>query len=467
MRSQRVKNRFHQALPTLWAAFACADVVTEAARRQLRRSGSPPAAEPAPTWATGQVFIILGRRLLHVLRRMLTADEHYQRLRDRQRRRQKQRDRIAKRAYSELTAARRFFRGLLGYENACRHLGLQGATAREPTTLYHQLDEVLDHLERRAAAAHGELAEADDSWAPKFSSCEAAVARWGERLGASRDELRRALDDVGLGKCEVVQAMLDQRAALADFDRTYKASAHNIEAQLILNGLPTLAAGVRPGVGRRGRPLKKRPVDLYPDLIEQVRSEGLMDLDAADVETVSAGSREHAASSNDAAGAPARDSTSPNGVRNGSPADWGATGAAPEALRHESKIDRPLHKLPGSEEKIAQDVDEQSEAGSKIDPSPHDLSVSDEKIELGAHELSVGESKIDPPLHKPPAPESSGLLAGLTLPPPIPDPGCRHGGDGRRGSYRPKKRSVRLAAGRSTAPKARKTAWWRRLLPAA
>jgi len=109
---------------------------------------------------------------------------------------------------------------------------------------------------------------------PLYTGAERDAEKVVDEVDGVQTELRQALDAVGLGRTEVVAAMLDQRQAMKDFDRISIETAHYLEAQLILFGLPTLAAAVRPGVGRRGRPLKERPVDLYPDLVDQAMSPG-------------------------------------------------------------------------------------------------------------------------------------------------------------------------------------------------
>ncbi len=81
--------------------------------------------------------------------------------------------------------------------------------------------------------------------------------------------------------------MLDQRKAMQHFDRTATHGSQLLEAQLILIGLPTLGDAVRPQIGRRGQPLKQRPVDLHPDLVEQVRAVGMIRLDDRELRSLS------------------------------------------------------------------------------------------------------------------------------------------------------------------------------------
>lgn len=267
MSCKRVRHRFQQALPTLWAAFACADVIAEATRREL---GATAAADPGLAEGSRRMFVLFGRNLLRQLRNLLAVDERYQELRARQRRYQARRDRIAKRLYRELADARRFFKGLFGYDEACEYLGLKGPTAREPWALFHQVDHAV-HRAKSQEPPEGRY------FGKRKDKAKQVVAG----LEALCKELDAAIDDVVRGRTEVDAAMLFQRQAMKEFDRVWKESARVMEAQLIGVGLPTLGDAVRPAVGRRGRPLKKRPVDLYPDLVARVRAEGLMALDVA------------------------------------------------------------------------------------------------------------------------------------------------------------------------------------------
>ncbi|MCP3956972.1 MAG: hypothetical protein GY719_03885, partial [bacterium] len=64
-----------------------------------------------------------------------------------------------------------------------------------------------------------------------------------------------------------------RQRATAAFDRSLKATAHRLEAVLDAGGLFSLADAVRPWTGRRGRPPKEKPVDLYPDLVARAMAD--------------------------------------------------------------------------------------------------------------------------------------------------------------------------------------------------
>ncbi len=260
MNSKRTHNRAEHALPIVWAAFACADVASEAMRRMV---GAP--AVDAGT-RIGGTFIDVGRRILQRMRAMLSADAIYHQLRARQRRRQARRDAIARRLYRQLSQARPRLRRLVKDAEVRCQLEKLGPTRRRPWLLCRQASEILNLLQLRLR---------DD----EISVVTEVIEEIAATLGASLAELNQALDRVGQGRYEVASAMLNQRQAMQRFDRTATRGAQLIEAQLNLIGLPTLGDSVRPQVGRRGRPLKQRPVDRHPDLVEQVRAVGMIQLD--------------------------------------------------------------------------------------------------------------------------------------------------------------------------------------------
>ncbi len=260
MRSKRIHNRAEHALPIVWAAFACADVASEAMRRMV---GAP--AVDAGT-RIGGTFVDMGRRIMQRMRAMLSADEVYHQLRARQRRRQARRDDLAQRLYRQLGQARPRLRCLVKDEVIRHRLEKLGPTRRRPWLLCRQASEILELLRLRV----------QDNEMPVFTQVIEDIEA---SLCISLSELDQALDQVGRGRFEVASAMLDQRKAMQRFDRAATRGGQLLEAQLILIGLPTLGDAVRPQIGRRGRPLKQRPVDLHPDLVEQVRVVGMIRLD--------------------------------------------------------------------------------------------------------------------------------------------------------------------------------------------
>ncbi len=430
MRSKRILNRSQQVMPAIQAAFACAWALVEATKRGIARDGVVGAVGEALSSAGGEIFVILGRNLQRQLRRLLAADDRYQALRARQRRRRSRRDEIVKRAHAGLVNNRKYLKGLFGYEGACEFLGLRGPTAREPRDLHLQLEEAVWW-------ARGWDEQPEPLVAGGAEEAEKCLVRL-EDLYA---ELDGALEEIGRGDREMEAAMLAQRAAMAEFDRAFQHSAGAMEAQLIEAGLPALAAAVRPGVGRRGRPLKNRPVDRYPDLVARVVAEGLMEFDVAEEE----------------------------GVRDGSAGDESVSTGAGKGLARKRIIEHALPEHSAGERKIEQPVPERSEGEEKSGHLLPECSGSEEKSAHLLHELAGGEEKIEQPLPESATRMVGGFFAGLTLSPPVAACGrARRGNDLGRRSYRVERRG-RPQAGRSRLERVRKvtSSWWQRLVRAA
>ncbi len=445
MRAQRVLHRSRQATPVIAATCAFADVVVEATKRGLRRNPRTTPAEAAQASATGQVFRLLGRELRHRRRLMLDADDRYQELRSRQRRLRLERDQIARRAYRGLVAARKVLKGLFGYEGACDFLGLRGPTRREPRDLNYQLGEAVWW-------ARNHEAEVDPLHVGAEEEAESCVAS----LELLHADLGRSLGDVLRGWRQTTAAMLEQRAAMAEFDETSKHVAGTLEAQLIAVGLPTLAAAVRPGVGRRGRPLKRPPVDRHPDLVEQVRARGLIEAHSTSSKLSGNDSELEPTAQNAAGLGDAVDVELSNRVRSDSAHVEIIEQPLPQRSRGDEKAEKPFHKRSGDEAIIEQALPERSGA--------------EEKSRHLVRKQTGSDSKIEQPLRKSGNGEASVVMSRLTLSPPASacGRGVRphdHGGC----SYRVERRVGGPAAGRPSLKRMRKAAasWWERLLRAA
>ncbi len=224
---------------------------------------------------------------------------------------------------------------------------------------------------------------------------------------------------------------------MAAFDRTYKHVAGVIEARLIEVGLPTLADAVRPGVGRRGRPLKRRPKDRYPDLVERVRAGGQIAVDEAPAKAAGNGSGQDVAVSNVAGNGDAVEETVANAVRNDSAGLEKSEHPFPERLMGDEKSEQPLHKRSAGDEK-----------------SRHVVPV-----------YSASDEKSEQPLHKSRTHEASDVVSRFRPSPAVQscvqDPRRRdleHRGDVAR---RPRGRAMSRA---SVRPAKTEPAWWRRLL---
>ncbi|MEM7585091.1 MAG: hypothetical protein AAF560_16995 [Acidobacteriota bacterium] len=332
MTPKSILHRTRAAQPVLWAAFEFADVAEEAMRRTLGTTVNGPTA-------TDSFFVGIGQAIQLLLDSMIEADVRYQNLKLRQRRIRRQRDHVAQRLYGELRDGRRLLEGMLGRETARDLIGDIGETQRDPFPLLYQAEDVALRL-------------IESEYQPENELARGAIEAVASTLEASARELDEALDEVIGGRTETTAAMLDQRRAMKDFDRTCKNGAILLEEQLFMAGLPSLADLVRPGVRRRGRPPKQRPKDRYPDLILKLAT----------------ATQDRARSLED--------------------------GSTPKG-----KIKQPFHECQDGARKIEQPFHELSEGEEKIEQPFRECQDGTRKIEQPFHEPSEGEEKIEQPFH--------------------------------------------------------------------
>ncbi|MEM7588454.1 MAG: hypothetical protein AAF560_34015, partial [Acidobacteriota bacterium] len=221
----------------------------------------------------GGFYVSFGYSLLEHLQAMLEADDRYQQLRSHQRQHQARRDEVARRLYRQLNRARPRLMRLVRDEVIKKRLKQLGATRRRPVLLCRQAAEVVHVLQWRDTKEEWPLATR-------------VIQELADELAGSLSELGQALYDVHYGRKQVESALMIQRREMKRFDREYLHSARTLEAQLNLIGLPTLGDAIRPHVGRMGRPLKHRPVDEYPDLVETALATGLIRRDAGETAAV-------------------------------------------------------------------------------------------------------------------------------------------------------------------------------------
>ncbi len=263
--SKAVSDRIKRCLTVVVAGYAFAAILSEAARRMmhdfLHRQREDGAGDETPEDAPAveDLIRLAAQELEERCRAMVEADDALKRSRASLRRWRRRRDRRAQDVYDFLTTVRKFLRRLVGYAPIDR-LDMSGPTPRNPTVLLN-----------RARHAAGILADPDKE--PECSFADSDDGRlktsgMARRLTARCDRLAEALAAVTAADAAEAAALEAQRQAIADFDPYCLKTARLFERSLDKLGLPTLASSVRPGVKRRGRPAKSRPVDLFPDLVE-------------------------------------------------------------------------------------------------------------------------------------------------------------------------------------------------------
>jgi hypothetical protein len=226
-----------QASETATAASTFADLLDRALARELGVSGEITVGEAARRIAA---------RLGMLREAMQATAAVVSRAEDLMRGHRQARDQAAPELYSYLTQIRQFVRGFFGLRAGDAFLGLHGPTPEDPRELHDLAGEIIDRT-------------ADPKWPRPEASTRAVdfepqgVAR---DLTERRDALGDALDALDALDAQLTVAKAARQRATKAFDTFFGRGARFLESGLDLAGLEELAAQVRPGVGRRGRPPK-------------------------------------------------------------------------------------------------------------------------------------------------------------------------------------------------------------------
>ncbi len=324
--SKAVRDRIARCLTVVVAGYAYAAVGGEAARRlmhdflhrQRRAAAGGETQERAPS--IEDLMRLAAAELEDLCRAMVEADAALHSSRATLRRRRRRRDRRASRLYDFLATTRKLFKGLFGDRAVIDHLGLRGPTPRNPRIL------LTDARYAGAALADPER-ELECSYSASGWFKTSAMAR---RLGTRCDRLAEALAAVISADAAESAAQELQRRAIEEFDPCCLKTARLFERLLDDLGLPTLASNVRPGVKRRGRPAKSRPVDLFPDLVQHGIAK-LKAIDASQVLVRMVGAENAAVLQ--AVEAAARPAPAPDPAEHGAGGEEDGTGLKPDAAK--------------------------------------------------------------------------------------------------------------------------------------
>ncbi len=236
--------RIEEGTRTASAALACAELLDAGLNQQL----GPATAEEAALQSGGGLALRIARRLAHLRHAFQSSREMLERVRDENRRWRRRRDRTFEALYDLVKRARGFCRNFYGKARADEFLGLRGQLPREPGELHLAAGPILHRLEdgewpmpRRQVELKGftvERQELAEDFADRYC------------------ELGTALDALDAGETREAIALAVKERAKEAFKTFQAKSARFLEAGLELAGLDDLVATVRPGVGRRGRPVK-------------------------------------------------------------------------------------------------------------------------------------------------------------------------------------------------------------------
>ncbi len=271
MPSKGVQDRVVACAPALWAAFAYSEFVAEAIRRlfpelearlherQAKRVDVEPQAETLQNISVPGLMRGAGAALDAARDRMVTADRARERQKATLEQERRRRDELTKTIYRRVVWARDMFEKRIGRRRTTAYLAVTGETPRDPQALLGVARLVADRI------ADPEVALA--SPAPGVQVREQKVAL---DLRTQCADLETTLKTISSQASEEKAVISFREQRVAEFDELHGLVARYLETLLDLVEMPTLAAAVRPeveGTGRRGRPSKQPPRDLFPDLV--------------------------------------------------------------------------------------------------------------------------------------------------------------------------------------------------------
>ncbi len=224
-------------------ALGCAALLDAGLAEQL----GPATEEEEGLECGGRLAVRAARRLQALKHHLEVCQEALARIRDELHGWRRRRQRAREELYDHVKSLRNLCRGIFDGDEGDTFLGLRGTLPRRPKELHA----ACGPLARRLADVEWPMPEHPD-W---FKVDRDKVVR---SLLEEYQELGRALDAIQEGETrEAVAQVAKNRAAEAHKSFLGK-STRFLEIALELAGLDDLAAAVRPGVGRIGRPPQKK-----------------------------------------------------------------------------------------------------------------------------------------------------------------------------------------------------------------
>lgn len=178
------------------------------------------------------------------------ANEALERIHDMMSRHRRRRDEACEKLYNYVRDVRKLSRSFFGRARGDDFLGLHGPKPRDPEKLHLDAGRVLTSL-------------ADATWpVPEVLSDGAKMTpeKVAKRIAALHKKLGEENKALTAGETQEALAQAAHTRAERAFDVFHGRGGRYLEAALNLAGLDDLAAQVRPGVGRIGRPPKAETV---------------------------------------------------------------------------------------------------------------------------------------------------------------------------------------------------------------
>ncbi len=234
--------RIEQGSTASSVAYGCAALLDAGLEQQL----GPAATDEEGLAAGGQLAVRIAHRIDLLRHQIDVSHEALERISDELRQWRRRRDRANGRLYDQAKALRELCRGVFAKGQGDEFLGLHGSLPREPKELYSTFGATVRRL-------------ADDAW----PTPEKSLISWNLNRPKIVESLLKAHKELGQALAAIQEGETRQAVAKAGHKRAKEAhkvflakSTRYLEAALDLAGLADLVATVRPGVGRRGRPMK-------------------------------------------------------------------------------------------------------------------------------------------------------------------------------------------------------------------
>ncbi len=235
--------RIDEGVTAASVAYGCAALLDAGLEEQL----GPATAEEEGLGCGGSLAVRIARRLQYLKHHLEACQEGLERIRDELRPWRGRREEAHEGLYDLAKKLRGFCRGVFHKVEGDAFLGLHGSLPREPKELH---------------AAFGPLVRrlGDTEWPlPEKQVVKGVLLKRDklvQQVSDAHRELGRTLAVIQEGETREAVAKAAKKRAKAAHDVFLDKSCRYLEAAMELGGLEDLAAAVRPGVGRRGRPAK-------------------------------------------------------------------------------------------------------------------------------------------------------------------------------------------------------------------
>ena len=179
---------------------------------------------------------LLRRRLDRLRKKLIELDEAHSAERNEDRSLREKRDTAARELKDLFLRLRGVLDNACGSDSCSRLLGVDGRIPRDPVVL-------LRVAKRLAEGLRGDLLEGTESL---LSDLQLNTTAWVELLQGPMERLEAALNGLSRERPETAKGLVAKTSLIAEYDRTYRATATIVESLFRYVGRPDLAERIRP-----------------------------------------------------------------------------------------------------------------------------------------------------------------------------------------------------------------------------